>query len=212
MSPFHEHILTPEQLALFRSLGPFAGQRGYYLAGGTSVALRLGHRRSIDFDWFSDNPSVPPSDVEAALSAAGLSYVAKKRSSTLLDGHCAAIRCTFVHYGYPTLEPPESWPDYGCHIASLTDLACMKLAAIAQRGSRKDFIDAFAIFNGVLSLAEVLPLYRQKFRVDVMPVLMGLTYFDDAEREPMPPVLASLDWARLRRFFVDSARTLRPGA
>jgi hypothetical protein len=208
---FREDILTPEQQALFRSLGPFADRRGYYLAGGTAVALRIGHRRSIDFDWFAEGPSVPPERIEADLSAAGLSYTTKSRSSALLDGHIHGIRTTFVNYGYPALLAPERWPSYDCAIAALPDLACMKLAAIAQRGSRKDFIAAFVIFKGSTSLAEALPQYRQKFRVtSLMPVLIGLTYFDDAEREPMPPTLTKIDWAQLKRVFIDSARQLRP--
>ncbi len=213
MPQFHENILVPEQQALLRSLGPFANQRGYYLAGGTAVALRLGHRRSIDFDWFAESPSVPPSQIEADLSAAGLGYTARSRSSNLLDGQIAGIRTTFVHYNYPMLTPPELWPDYGCQVASLTDLACMKLSAIAQRGSRKDFIDAFTIFNGVLSLADALAWYRQKFRLtSIAPVLVGLTYFDDAEPESMPQMLVNVEWARVKRFFVDSVRRLRPRA
>lgn len=210
-SRFHERVLTPEQQVLLRSLGPLADRCGYHLAGGTAVALRIGHRRSIDFDWFAENPSVPPERIEAELSPAGLGYTAKSRSPALLDGHIHGIRTTFVNYGYPALAAPERWSDYECAIASMPDLACMKLAAIAQRGSRKDFIDAFVIFRGTTSLAEALPEYRRKFRVtSLMPVLIGLTYFDDAEREPMPQTLVNVDWAQLKRFFIDSARRLRP--
>jgi hypothetical protein len=75
----------------------------------------------------------------------------------------------------------------------------MKLAAIAQRGSRKDFIDIDALFHHGVSLTEVLGDYRRKYKVsDVMPVFRGLTWFEDAERERMPEMLVPLDWARLK--------------
>lgn len=196
---FPSQIMPTDQAALLKDLGGLVHQYGYYLAGGTAVALWLGHRRSIDFDWFSPGPTVGPEDIAAQLQAAGHLFAVKSQSLNLIDGHIRGIRVTFVRYAYPTLEPATMWPDYGCGIASLLDLACMKLAAVAQRGSRKDLIDIHALLQHGLSLGALLADYRRKFGVsDMMPVLRGLAYFDDAEKEPMPAMLVSLDWAQLK--------------
>ncbi len=73
-------------------------------------------------------------------------------------------------------------------MASLDDLACMKLAAVAQRGSRKDFIDVYTLVKSHKSLPELLSFYQKKYQIEnITSVLMGLIYFDDAENEPDPP-------------------------
>jgi hypothetical protein len=76
----------------------------------------------------------------------------------------------------------------------------MKLSAIAQRGSRKDFYDVHALISRHRPLLELLQLYQQKFSVtDISPVLYGLAYFDDAEQEPDPPLLLKLAWKQVRK-------------
>ncbi len=195
MTDWHDEIMPPEQGRLLRSLGPLADRLGYYMAGGTAVGLHLGHRRSLDFDWFAERPATQPRDVSAALRDAGMTFDVKNTSDSLVDGHIDEIKTTFIHYPYPLLAPPDRWDDFGCSIASLTDLSCMKLWAVANRGSRKDFIDVYALLRHGASLPEVLQLYRQKFAVrDTMPILYGLAYFEDAEKQPMPEMLIPEDW------------------
>jgi len=75
----------------------------------------------------------------------------------------------------------------------------MKLWAVASRGSRKDFIDIYAILKTGVALRDLLVRYRKKFDVrDIMPVVIGLAYFDDAEKEPMPTMLIKDDWGRMK--------------
>lgn len=199
MSIVHGHIMPAAQAELLRSLGPLAHGLGYYLAGGTAVGLRLGHRQSIDFDWFADNPRVQPPDVPGVLTNSGLRFDVKNLADRLVDGFINGIRTTFIQYPYPTLEPLEPWDEYNFALAGLTDLTCMKLWAIANRGSRKDFIDIYAILDHGISLGESLEAYRQKFGVqDTMPVLYGLAYFDEAERQPMPRMLIQADWSHMK--------------
>ncbi len=97
------------------------------------------------------------------------------------------MRVTFLEYNYPLLQPVGIDQQYSCPVASLDDLACMKLSAIAQRGSRKDFIDLYTIAQHHRPFTELLDLYRRKYAVeDVTPVLYGMAYFDSAVQEPMP--------------------------
>ena len=85
-------------------------------------------------------------------------------------------------------------------MASMEDIACMKLSAVAQRGSKKDFIDIYALGLRHFSLKEMLQLYQKKYAVrDIAHVLYGLTYFDDAERERMPKMFWSINWKTVKK-------------
>jgi len=95
------------------------------------------------------------------------------------------------------------------HAQSLDDLACMKLAAIAQRGSRKDFMDLHVLATDHRPLRDIVDLYRRKYSIeDIVHVLVGLTYFDDAEDEPMPVMLNKVSWDAVKQQFREWARTL----
>ncbi len=85
----------------------------------------------------------------------------------------------------------------------------MKIAAISGRGSRKDFVDLFLILSDSLSLRQSLELTAKKYganRANRYHLLKSLTYFDDAEREPMPQMLRAVDWDACKRFFIQAAR------
>jgi hypothetical protein len=85
-------------------------------------------------------------------------------------------------------------------MVSLEDLACMKLSALAQRGSKKDFVDIYALGLRHIPLKEMIRLYQQKYSVkDIGYILYGLIYFDDADRERMPRVFWDLDWRTIKR-------------
>lgn len=85
----------------------------------------------------------------------------------------------------------------------------MKLAAIAQRGSRKDFVDFHEIALHHIPLEDALELYRREYSInDIAHVLVGLTYFDDADDEPMPMMLTDLSWDKVKRQFTEWARAL----
>jgi hypothetical protein len=127
-----------------------------------------------------------------------------------LQAEILGVRCSFLSYCYPLLRPTVPWSEFGCALASIEDLACMKLSAMAQRGARKDFLDVYAIGRQGLGLRQMIGLYREKYRVsDVGHVLAGLTYPDDAERETMPVMLVPIDWnevkASLRAWVKDYA-------
>jgi hypothetical protein len=126
-----------------------------------------------------------------------------------LHGQISGVRVSFLEFRYPLLQPLLPWPETGCILAALDDMACMKLSAIAQRGSRKDFIDLYALVTRHRSLAELLPLYRQKFNVqDITPVIYGLAYFDDAEAEPMPAMLWDIQWSTIKSSLEDWVRVI----
>lgn len=181
-------------------MAPVLAQRGFYLGGGTAVALHLGHRRSVDLDWFTSSTIEDPLRLAQELRDDGVALVAGAIDRGTLHGEVASVRVSLLEYRYPLLEAPRIWRAQRCTIASLDDLAAMKLSAIAQRGARKDFIDVHALGLGHRPLPDMLDLYRRKFATsEIAPVLFGLAYFDDAEREPMPTMLRNVDWRTVKK-------------
>ena len=193
----HESVLTATQTRVLRVVGPLARRAGFYLAGGTAVALRFGHRRSEDFDWFA--PALPrPDALLSDLQAQGLPLQDSQIEAGTLISRIEGVKISFFEYRYPLLDSLDQWPEYDTDIASLRDLGAMKLLAIAQRGSRKDFVDVYELLQSGVVLRGMLEDFREKFKTDSISALRGLTYFDDAETEPMPDMLKPLDWRELR--------------
>lgn len=193
-----EEVLSPRQHSVLRRLTPFLSASPFYLAGGTALALQLGHRRSVDFDWFSEDPIDDPLRLASEIGAAGAPLVVDRTEKGTLHGTVGRVRVTFLEYRYPLLRPPLKTAA-GLRLASLEDIACMKLAAVAQRGSKKDFVDLYALGRH-LSLAEMLRLYRRKYAViDPGHLLFALSFFDDADAERLPTMLRPCEWAVVKK-------------
>ncbi|MGH7494343.1 MAG: nucleotidyl transferase AbiEii/AbiGii toxin family protein [bacterium] len=184
-------------------------RRGFYLADGTAVALHLGHRRSIDLDWFITDRMEDALQLSQALREEGIPLVVGQFERGTLHATVAGVRVTVLEYRYPHLKRPALSQELGCRLASLDDLACMKLSAIAQRGARKDFIDLYALLQEHKSLKQMLRLYSRKFAIDDFGhVLYALAYFDDAEREPMSNMLWKVNWRQLKEELQKQVKTV----
>jgi hypothetical protein len=201
---FHPEILTPRQTEVLRSLGPSASRHGFHLGGGTAIALHLGHRRSVDFDWFRQPLLEDPLELARDLQEDGIPFVTGWTRRSTLYGTVRGVRVSFFQFRYRFLRPLILWPEVGCPLAALEDLACMKLSAISQRGSRKDFVDLFALGRHGFSLQQMLGWYREKFEVDdIAHLLYALVYFDDADKEPRPSMLWKVSWREVKETLRD---------
>ncbi len=209
----HAEVLPGRQMECLRALAPAATALGFHLAGGTAVALTIGHRRSVDFDWFIPRFPCSPVDLAESLARHGISLETTTLAEQTVHGLVAGVKVSFLEFRPPLLEPLVAWPEIGCRLASLSDLAAMKLLAVAQRGTRKDFIDVLAIARR-LPLGQMLECFRRRFGVtDTSRVLAGLCYFDDADTEPMPTMLVSLDWDAVKHELREMVRSAaRPAA
>lgn len=195
----HAEVLPEEQVACLRGLAPAATGLGFYLAGGTAVALHLGHRRSVDFDWFAPRFPGQPVHLSESLAARGIALEPTALAEQTVRGRIGEVKVSFLEFRPPLLEPLVEWRDFGCRLASCADLAAMKLLAVAQRGTKKDFIDVHAL-SRQMPLARMLDCFQTRFGVtDTSRILAGLCFFDDAETEPMPMMLVSLDWETVKR-------------
>ncbi|MEX0670316.1 MAG: nucleotidyl transferase AbiEii/AbiGii toxin family protein [Pirellulales bacterium] len=194
----HKDVLPPVQQACLAALGPVADSLGFHLAGGTAVAIYLGHRQSIDFDWFTAEFPFEAAELAGVLHERSVDFRATSLARRTVHGKSAGVRVSFLEFRAPMLKPLVSWPEFGCRLASIDDLAAMKLLAVSQRGTKKDFIDVNSLAK-CFSLAEMLDGYRRKFSVtDVTRVLAGLCYFDDAESDPMPTMLEPAEWETVK--------------
>lgn len=127
---------------------------------------------------------------------------------TLL-GELRGIRISFFRYRYPLIAEPVSV--LGITVASLEDIAAMKLDAISRRGTRRDFIDLYFIAQSGLALPEALQWYQRKYaglNLNLVHLVKSLAYFADAEADPMPQMLVDLSWDEVKRFFEREARSL----
>jgi hypothetical protein len=187
----------------------------FYLAGGSAIALHLGHRRSLDLDLFSVQPDADLDSAERAVSYSFAAHEVVSRSDAAVQLICDGERIDLVRYPYALLDPP-SRIESGFAVASLRDLGVMKLAAIARRGIRRDFWDLHAILDaGDHTLVGLGQDYVRKFGVreaDLYHVLKALTYFEDAERDPaFPAGLSSDRWQSIKELFRAEAPKLVGG-
>ena len=206
---WHEAVLNIRQRNVLRRLGPVMTTASFYLAGGTALALQLGHRHSVDLDWFTDRVIPDGMALAHELRTAGVPLTVRRTDRGTLHAVASQVRCSFLEFRYPLLQPLVECEQFDCLVASLDDLACMKLSAMAQRGSKKDFVDLYALVSRHRPLSELLEVYQRKFAVrDIMHVVLGLCYFGDAGKERMPRMRWKVDWKTIRRAVQQWSREL----
>ncbi len=195
----HLEVLERAQTAVLGRMGSAMTRDGFYLAGGTAVALHLGHRRSVDLDWFTPEALDDPLRYAGRLRAEGLALTDLSTRRGTLHGRIDGVRVSLIEYRYPLLEGALPLGETGARVAALGDLAAMKLAAVAQRGTRRDFVDIHALATRYRPLGDLLGLYRRKYgATDITHVLYALSCFDDAEPEGMPDMLLPADWVAVK--------------
>ena len=198
---WHEKVVDAAGLRCADRLASVAGD--FYLAGGTGLALRLGHRISLDLDLFSDRNPLGTADRRALIEALEASGPVDIRESS--DGALhlilAGTRVSFLRYRYPLAAKPASWR--GVAVAAPEDVAAMKVSAIMGRGSKKDFIDLHAAAR-LTSLERLLQGAVKKYSDHpdfLLQAARALVYFDDADKEPSPRLLSGVNWDEVKAYF-----------
>lgn len=164
------------------------------------MALHLGHRVSVDLDFFTSEHYQAESLFQQ-LQEIGKLNIQQQSQGTMI-GKLNDVRISFFIYPYSLLE--KSVELDGVQIATLLDLALMKLIAIAQRGAKRDFVDLYFICQHGYSLEYLLTRLSEKYPEVPYPsyhLLRALVYFDDADADISPQVLVSYDWSQVKQFF-----------
>ncbi len=192
----HYETIDTQTLGLLKSLQKAPAFSELRLVGGTSLALQIAHRKSIDIVLFGELKA-DEYEVSNALNAIGKVTILKKSENIniyLIDN----IKVDIVNYHYPWLENPIV--EDNLTLATEKDIAAMKLAAITRRGSKKDFVDLYFLLQ-TYSLKEILAFYNQKYHDgSEFLVLKSLSYFEDADADEDPLMLKEFDWMNIKGF------------
>lgn len=204
---WHSEVISHEVENTAETLGKLPSLQSFYLAGGTALALYLGHRRSVDLDFFTQQAF--HEDVLIATLQGLPDFAVVSKAPQTVYVHLSGTKVSFIGYDYPLLFPLQTF--HGLAVADAQDIACMKLSALASRGARRDFVDLYVVAQQY-GLRHLLDLFRQKFaqaNYNLVHVRKSLTYFADAEQEPMPDMLVPISWDGIKQFFLREARNLQ---
>ncbi|MBM3257953.1 MAG: nucleotidyl transferase AbiEii/AbiGii toxin family protein [Candidatus Nealsonbacteria bacterium] len=174
--------------------------KDFYLAGGTGLALQLNHRLSIDLDFFSLK-EINIKNLIQKIKKLGRLSVEKESEGTLIC-RFNGTRLTFLKYEYPLLFNLKTIK--GIKVASIQDIGCMKISAVSSRGTKKDFIDLYFICQKIVSFKKILELFKKKYKsvnYNMLHILKSLSYFMDAEKDPIPKMINQISWQEVKNFF-----------
>ncbi|MBI4669372.1 MAG: nucleotidyl transferase AbiEii/AbiGii toxin family protein [Elusimicrobia bacterium] len=202
-TPWHPQAITPNVQKAVAVLNKMPQLEEFYLAGGTALALQLGHRISVDLDFFSSANILNDKKRQNLKQSLQLNANFKIRQEETGTLHITVGKAfvSFLYYNYALLKPAKSWQ--AIRIASIEDIALMKIGAVIGRGAKKDFIDLYAVCKKI-SLPALLNLADKKFPNTAdfaLQAAKALVYFDDAEKDPMPQLLKPLEWNQVKRYF-----------
>lgn len=178
-----------------------------YLGGGSACALQLGHRISIDLDFFTPK-EFDTKYLIKSLKEIGDFEVEQESWGTIL-GTIEGIKFSIFVYKYPVLFPYKRL--FKINILDLRDISAMKIDAITTRGKRRDFIDLYFICQKGIPLEEILSFYNRKFgklSSNIIHIQKSLVYFVDAEVEEMPKMIKKVAWEEVKRFFEREVRRI----
>lgn len=197
--------VEPHTLAVLKRLVQLPVLEPFALAGGTNLALRFGHRISIDLDWFTDKPfSTQPIFENIQENVSKILKINEERNTLTLT--IESVKVDFLAHRYPILKSFERID--GIPLWSVEDIAAMKLNAVSSRGAKKDFWDIAELLKH-FSLMQMLLFFQEKYpQSDLGFVVRSLTYFDDAEQQPDPVSLNNSSWPRVKQTIVEAVRSV----
>ncbi len=195
----HLETISSSTLQLIKDLQALPILSEMRLVGGTALALQIGHRKSIDIDLFGTT-NCDSMELTDALNNIGEIQIIKN-STNINIYQINGVKVDIVNYRYNWLCPTITTE--GINLAGIKDIAAMKIAAIIGRGSKKDFIDLAHIL-GHYNLNDILKFYESKYPDgSTFLALKSLSYFNDAENDPMPYMFSNLDWDMCKQKIID---------
>jgi predicted nucleotidyltransferase component of viral defense system len=192
--------LLPDTFRAIKLVSGITEIKHAYLAGGTALALQIGHRISVDLDFFTQE-KFNETDLSGKLTSLP-EFIQDGTTQGTVWGKFDQTKLSIFEYKYPLLE--ETMPFEGLRLASLADIAAMKINAIESRGTRRDFIDVYFL-SKKYTLEEMLNFYQKKYSVledHLYSLLRSLDYFEDADQEnQMPQMLSPVTWEKVKEYF-----------
>ena len=204
----HLEILDPKRKKVLSKLG-FLNKLGFYMAGGTALALQIGHRTSLDFDFYTEkrfDARKLREQFDKKFKKVQEIYIAEDTLGLDADG----IKMSFFRYSYRLIRSYVRMEDI-C-LASKEDIAAMKILAISQRGKRRDFIDIYFLIKE-FGLREIIEFTKEKYQMfNIYVGLQGLLYFKDADEDSEKQrfkMLQKADWWRIKKYIIREVNFLK---
>ena len=197
-----ERVLDARKVRVIRAQLPLVEGGGFYLAGGTGLALHLGHRLSVDLDWFSaaafDEQALQSSLNALSETPASVS-VNGPRTVRAYYGEAPQLETSFIGYEQVSGKPQRfAVAGVALPVAELAVLAAMKAAVVHDRGAKRDHIDVHAICRAPgWSMSRFIENACKRLPLQPRQLALALTFFEDAEKDPMPEGCA-FPWAKVK--------------
>jgi hypothetical protein len=174
----------------------------FILVGGTSLALQIGHRVSVDLDLFGST-QLDLNDIPGLIIDLGkINRMSASKSILVLN--IDDIKVDFVNYRYPLLFDFKQ--NDGIRMADIRDIGAMKLAAISGRGRKRDFFDLYFLLQ-TFSLDQLLAFYTQKYQDgSEFLIARSLSYFADAEEDEDPVMIRPVSWKEVKNFVLGEVK------
>lgn len=196
--------LSPNEAGALALLGKSGILGDAYLAGGTACALQLGHRASLDLDFFTEKKF--PTEIVLKQLEELPGFKLDETSKWTILGSFPKVKFSHFYYPYPLISKTSVFSNI--NIASLADIAAMKIDAICGRGTKRDFIDLYFLLKEKFSLDKILKFYDKKYNRlsnNIYHITKSLNYFMDAESQDSPKMLTEVSWQEVKDFFQKEA-------
>lgn len=191
--------LLPDTVRAIKLVSNIPIVKSAYLAGGTALAIHLGHRISVDLDFFTQ------AEIEEDILAQDLNRLSEFKQEgkawRTVWGRIGETKFSLFYYKYPLLAPTQKFMQI--NLLDLKDIAAMKIAALGDRGTKRDFVDLFFL-SKVYSLNEMLSFYDQKYgdlETKLYHLIRSFDFFADAENDAHPEMLIKISWEEIKDFF-----------
>jgi predicted nucleotidyltransferase component of viral defense system len=201
----HFETIEPFTLELLRSLMRQSYLEQFVLVGGTALALQIGHRKSVDLDFFTNQDFSTEKLVPLLLTDYAVSPILQMPQTLITNIN--NVKVDFIRFQYAFIRPILEVE--GLRMLSVEDIAPMKIDAITGRGSKKDFFDLYFLLQSY-DLPTLLKLYMEKYpHQTLFHVLRSIVYFVDADPQPAPVVFnKKVTWAKVKKAIGDEVRKL----
>lgn len=200
----HRKTIAAPTLGILKNIMAIFELSGFNLAGGTSLALQIGHRLSVDLDFFGNRPFETQEILDLLQPVGQVRILSQSKNILVLN--VEGVKVDFVNYRYPLIR--EVVHIEGLRLLDLPDIAAMKLAAIAGRGRKKDFIDIYFLLKKY-SLAQLFEFYNAKYEDgSIFMVSRSITYFDDADKDEDLMIFKKISWQTIKETILKEVQKL----
>jgi hypothetical protein len=203
----HDDCLSENGWKVLNMLSDIMSRYEGVLAGGTALAFHIGHRISVDLDFFT-NKEFEVEHLIAEVRKTGLPFHIMSEGRGYLIANIDGIKFSLFYYDYPFIDTVQF---RGIFIASVLDIAAMKIIAISQRGKKRDFVDLYCILQAVPFhiIAEHMVGRFGKARISPQHIGKSLVFFTDADSDPEPQYIGeAVGWDRVKKFFRQQVKQL----